>query len=64
MYIWLAGLGRYAGSRQWRLSRRRGYTLTLGQSMTISLLILFFSGKLRAAVITYGPFSAWRANGQ
>ena len=45
IYLWIAGLGRYASSRQWRLSRRRGYSLTLGQSITIAVLILFFAGQ-------------------
>lgn len=44
MYLWLAGLGRYAASRQWRVSRSRGYTLTLGQTLIVLVFVLFFTG--------------------
>ena len=44
-YIWTAGLGRYLTARQWRISRKLGYTLPLGQIIIVSVLIIFFSGE-------------------
>jgi hypothetical protein len=37
----------YVGSRQFRLNRRYGYTLTIGETMIVCAMIVFFAGKCR-----------------
>ena len=44
-YIWSVAGCRYLFSRQWRVARTWGYTLSLGQTLVICTMVLFFSSE-------------------
>ncbi|ORY22229.1 FAD-binding domain-domain-containing protein, partial [Naematelia encephala] len=48
-WLWSNAIGRYFSTRQFRLKPKFGYTLTLGETTIVCIMILFFS------VMTLGP---------
>jgi hypothetical protein len=49
LQIWASALAGYLGSRQLRLHKNYGYTLTLGETIIVCGMILFFTGKLASS---------------